>query len=344
MEWDCFEINMGLWCSVINCHLVENKLYFLLPRQTLSCRYWDRLESLYGASGADPRGRERLCCHKRWNWSVMVYPCNLVSIGGQRSNGSYPAGHVWIYTALYKTTSNGRDIFSGQVVFMLLYLTTLAVTLSLYRTAKVYLPKRNSKLMIGSSVYTTSAVSVKTITQYLYTAIIQWLLDTIIPSSGMLVIREATMDNGRNYLRSGLGSQNECFALLPRNYDCHHAGNGSGKSNPHRGPNPRSAGISPLQFSGWTKGVIGGAIHSKSCTELRLKSFWFRKDLFLGMDGKLAFYGGKYIFIEEICLGFIIGSFPDTPILHRYSMATVLFSSMIMTNLVGHHEKLYSDS
>jgi alpha-1,3-mannosyltransferase len=51
--------------------------------------------------------------------------------------GSYPAGHVWIYTALYKITSKGRDIFSAQVVFMLLYLATLAVTLSLYRTAKV---------------------------------------------------------------------------------------------------------------------------------------------------------------------------------------------------------------
>jgi alpha-1,3-mannosyltransferase len=50
---------------------------------------------------------------------------------------SYPAGHVWIYTALYKITSNGKDIFSAQVVFVLLYLATLGITISTYRAARV---------------------------------------------------------------------------------------------------------------------------------------------------------------------------------------------------------------
>lgn len=89
---------------------------------------------------------------------------------------SYPAGHVWIYTALYKITSNGRDIFSAQVVFMVLYLATLAVTLSLYRTAKVPLPnseKRQDSCIIGPSICVTFAVFVETIAQYLYPAIIQ---------------------------------------------------------------------------------------------------------------------------------------------------------------------------
>jgi hypothetical protein len=54
-----------------------------------------------------------------------------------RVDGSYPAGHVWIYTGLYKITSEGKDVFSAQIVFVLLYLTTLAITLSVYRTAKV---------------------------------------------------------------------------------------------------------------------------------------------------------------------------------------------------------------
>jgi alpha-1,3-mannosyltransferase len=52
-------------------------------------------------------------------------------------NTSYPAGHVWIYTALYKVTSQGKDIFSAQVIFMVLYLTTLAIVLSLYRNVGV---------------------------------------------------------------------------------------------------------------------------------------------------------------------------------------------------------------
>jgi alpha-1,3-mannosyltransferase len=54
-----------------------------------------------------------------------------------RDNGSYPAGHVWIYTALYKITSKGHDIFAAQVVFMVIYLITLAITLSVYKSAKV---------------------------------------------------------------------------------------------------------------------------------------------------------------------------------------------------------------
>jgi alpha-1,3-mannosyltransferase len=52
-------------------------------------------------------------------------------------DNSYPAGHVWIYTALYKITSNGKDIFSAQVVFVVLYLATLGLTMSMYRAARV---------------------------------------------------------------------------------------------------------------------------------------------------------------------------------------------------------------
>lgn len=44
----------------------------------------------------------------------------------------YPAGHVWIYRALYYLTDNGSDIFRAQIVFLALYLVTLAVVLSIY--------------------------------------------------------------------------------------------------------------------------------------------------------------------------------------------------------------------
>src|SRR5271155_2826148 len=59
---------------------------------------------------------------------------------------SYPAGHVWIYTALYKITSNGKDVFSAQVVFVLLYLATLGITISMYRAARVNQRRGVSKI------------------------------------------------------------------------------------------------------------------------------------------------------------------------------------------------------
>src|SRR2546423_12556731 len=164
------------------------------------------------------------------------------------TDDSYPAGHVWIYTALYKITSNGRDIFPAQVVFLLLYLTTLAVTLSLYRTAKV--PSTNSfyLLTIGSPFCITFAMPVETITQYLYLAIIQRLLDSIIPPCSMLALRQTTMDRRRNCLCSCPGNQNECTALLPWDYHCHHACHGSGASDPYCGPHSRSSGILRFPF------------------------------------------------------------------------------------------------
>ena len=55
-------------------------------------------------------------------------------------NHSYPAGHLWIYSALYQVTSKGKDIFTAQVIFVLVYLATLAITLATYRTARVRVP------------------------------------------------------------------------------------------------------------------------------------------------------------------------------------------------------------
>jgi alpha-1,3-mannosyltransferase len=64
-------------------------------------------------------------------------PLWLEAFGITERNISYPAGHVWIYTALYKLTSQGKDIFSAQVIFAVLYLSTLAIVLSLYRSVGV---------------------------------------------------------------------------------------------------------------------------------------------------------------------------------------------------------------
>ena len=49
----------------------------------------------------------------------------------------YPAGHVYIYSFLYKITNEGVDIFTGQLVFTGLYIATLALVLAIYIKAKV---------------------------------------------------------------------------------------------------------------------------------------------------------------------------------------------------------------
>ena len=49
----------------------------------------------------------------------------------------YPAGHVYVYSLLYKITDQGRDIWKAQCVFVGLYLLMLAVVLVVYIKAKV---------------------------------------------------------------------------------------------------------------------------------------------------------------------------------------------------------------
>ncbi|GAO46345.1 hypothetical protein G7K_0577-t1 [Saitoella complicata NRRL Y-17804] len=48
----------------------------------------------------------------------------------------YPAGHVYVYTALFKITNGGNDVFAAQVIFTALYLTTLALVMACYRRAE----------------------------------------------------------------------------------------------------------------------------------------------------------------------------------------------------------------
>jgi alpha-1,3-mannosyltransferase len=49
----------------------------------------------------------------------------------------YPAAHVYIYTALYKLTEGGTNIFLAQQLFAGLYLATLALVMRCYWQAKV---------------------------------------------------------------------------------------------------------------------------------------------------------------------------------------------------------------
>lgn len=49
----------------------------------------------------------------------------------------YPAGHVYIYSALYELTQQGRDIITAQAVFAGVYLLTLGIVGMCYREARV---------------------------------------------------------------------------------------------------------------------------------------------------------------------------------------------------------------
>ncbi|KAI0596303.1 glycosyltransferase family 58 protein [Biscogniauxia sp. FL1348] len=49
----------------------------------------------------------------------------------------YPAAHVYIYTALYHLTDEGKDIYLAQQLFAVLYMATLALVMACYWKAKV---------------------------------------------------------------------------------------------------------------------------------------------------------------------------------------------------------------
>lgn len=49
----------------------------------------------------------------------------------------YPAAHVYIYTALYYITDEGRNILLAQQLFALLYQVTLMIVMACYWQAKV---------------------------------------------------------------------------------------------------------------------------------------------------------------------------------------------------------------
>ncbi|KAF8938987.1 dolichyl-P-Man:Man(5)GlcNAc(2)-PP-dolichol alpha-1,3-mannosyltransferase [Dissophora ornata] len=67
----------------------------------------------------------------------------------------YPAGFVYVYSALYYLTDLGTDILKGQWIFMGLYLLTLGVVFSIYATDKTVM-----RWTLSSTLFSL-AVSVK---------------------------------------------------------------------------------------------------------------------------------------------------------------------------------------
>lgn len=61
---------------------------------------------------------------------------NYIKLRGDTGPLVYPAGFVYAYSALYYLTDLGKDILTGQWMFMGLYLVTLGVVFSIYSKDK----------------------------------------------------------------------------------------------------------------------------------------------------------------------------------------------------------------
>lgn len=61
---------------------------------------------------------------------------NYMKLRGDTGPLVYPAGFVYVYSALYYLTDLGMDILTGQWMFMGLYLVTLGVVFSIYSKDK----------------------------------------------------------------------------------------------------------------------------------------------------------------------------------------------------------------
>ena len=61
---------------------------------------------------------------------------------GQTGPLVYPAGFVYLYSALYYITDFGRNILLAQYIFLGFYLATIAVLMLIYHEAKVVSTQR----------------------------------------------------------------------------------------------------------------------------------------------------------------------------------------------------------
>lgn len=101
---------------------------------------------------------------------------DYVKIRGGTGPLVYPAAHVYIYTALYYLTENGKNILTGQIIFAFLYLITAVIVVRCYQLAKVGAPYFTSlyyaNYSIGSTLCFPSSCIVEKTAQCLLTSII----------------------------------------------------------------------------------------------------------------------------------------------------------------------------
>ncbi|KAJ2612750.1 dolichyl-P-Man:Man(5)GlcNAc(2)-PP-dolichol alpha-1,3-mannosyltransferase [Coemansia sp. RSA 1804] len=66
---------------------------------------------------------------------------NYLKLAGDTGPLVYPAGFVWIYRGLWAITDGGTDIRLAQLVFMAVYLATMAAVLAIYSRAQTTLAR-----------------------------------------------------------------------------------------------------------------------------------------------------------------------------------------------------------
>ena len=79
---------------------------------------------------------------------------DYVKLKGSTGPLVYPAGHVYIYSVLYKLTDQGRNIFTAQLVFTGVYLLTLGIVLAVYLKAKVSFVPGSEKSIVSTFIHT----------------------------------------------------------------------------------------------------------------------------------------------------------------------------------------------
>ncbi|KAK9235426.1 ALG3 protein-domain-containing protein [Lipomyces kononenkoae] len=119
---------------------------------------------------------------------------NYARIRGGTGPLVYPAGHVYIFSVLYKLTGNGKNILLAQIIFAALYLATLAVVFKLYIKAKaplyafplVILSKRLHSIYMLRLFNDTFAIFVAYLSVFAWQSH-YWLLGSIIYSFALSI-------------------------------------------------------------------------------------------------------------------------------------------------------------
>lgn len=118
--------------------LCDAALSFLIVHK-ISCKPHDQIVCLESQFEPNPY----LPTDTEIDWTAYMTQISLY-LSGERNYASliggtgplvYPAAHVYIYRLLYNLTSSGTNIRLAQYIFIALYLSTLALVLTCYRSA-----------------------------------------------------------------------------------------------------------------------------------------------------------------------------------------------------------------
>lgn len=141
----------------------------------------------------------------------------------------YPAAHVYIYTALYWITNQGKDIFVAQMIFGFLYLLALAVVMACYRQAKVnfhnpsvmFFKRRIADFVfLGPTLHISSACPFEKIAQHFCPSVLQRLLRSFLLVGSNLCIPTQVFHDWEHRVQLGSGNQDVTSSCTPGSRCC----------------------------------------------------------------------------------------------------------------------------